>query len=542
MFSKRRYRRRNKPSLSDKSQLKQDTPFVPPVQTKLNVGKPGDAYEIEADRTADKVVAQTGGSEMVQKMGGEEEEIQAKAIDTSSLTPFVQRVEDEESVQSKGEEEEQVQMMEEEESVQSMEEEEQVQSKCSECGKEHVQKQEEEEVQSKEAENEEPIQTKCADCERENAQRKEDEEVQAKSEIGTGASPNIAAALRSERGGGSPMDKTTKSEMEGAFGSDFSSVKIHTDQKANSLSRQLNARAFTNGRDIYFNRNEYSPRSREGKHLLAHELTHTIQQKGRSNLVQRAVTVNPAPKTSRDIDLFDASTWPNGDSLPVGETKTLVNGLEIKRVLKEEGEEALKNLLFPIPTYKSGITSCHSISKNINVALSHEVRTISNLPQKRTIASSDLASIVQGLFGSSKCNSTTVNQIDAIVSGHPNDQAFGMLVDNAEQQHVDIDYALIDQFIKSYEQDVANLPSEMGSTFTFCDSIITQTLQRNEYWHAFWRRWNAFNKKLDEKGGLHHLQLSVIDDPNCSSVTLLLRFKAGKFHLPGNAMWKPPKK
>ncbi|MFT5821030.1 MAG: hypothetical protein ACI8ZM_002279 [Crocinitomix sp.] len=77
---------------------------------------------------------------------------------------------------------------------------------------------------------------------------------------------------------GNPMDAQTKSSMENDFGADFSGVKIHTGATASNLSNQIQAKAFTTGNDIYFNQGEYSPNTSSGKHLLAHELTHTIQQ------------------------------------------------------------------------------------------------------------------------------------------------------------------------------------------------------------------------------------------------------------------------
>jgi hypothetical protein len=74
------------------------------------------------------------------------------------------------------------------------------------------------------------------------------------------------------------IDEQTRSFMGNRFGTDFSNVNIHTGQTAVNLNQQLNARAFTVGNDIYFNSGNYDPQSHSGKQLLAHELTHTIQQ------------------------------------------------------------------------------------------------------------------------------------------------------------------------------------------------------------------------------------------------------------------------
>ncbi len=97
---------------------------------------------------------------------------------------------------------------------------------------------------------------------------------------GVTASPSVEARIQAKRGKGKPLPAATKSFMEERFGNDFSQVRIHTDHTAVQLSQDLQAKAFTHGHDIYFNSGQYNPSSTAGKRLLAHELTHTIQQKG----------------------------------------------------------------------------------------------------------------------------------------------------------------------------------------------------------------------------------------------------------------------
>ena len=100
--------------------------------------------------------------------------------------------------------------------------------------------------------------------------------LQAKKE--TAVSDGVAYAVRSCRGGGSALDADINSFMRDRFGYNFGSVKSHTDRRSVQLNQNLNARAFTIGNDVYFNQGEYKPYSSEGKHLLAHELTHVVQQ------------------------------------------------------------------------------------------------------------------------------------------------------------------------------------------------------------------------------------------------------------------------
>jgi Domain of unknown function (DUF4157) len=130
------------------------------------------------------------------------------------------------------------------------------------------------------------IQRKCAECE-------EEEKVQRKplasfiqrkgSSAGTVASDAISNKINASKGSGSNMDSHTQSFMQSRFGADFSDVKIHTGNESTQLNRELGAKAFTVGNDIYFNEEQFNPNSSEGKHLLAHELTHTVQQGNSSN-------------------------------------------------------------------------------------------------------------------------------------------------------------------------------------------------------------------------------------------------------------------
>ncbi|MEI6692226.1 MAG: DUF4157 domain-containing protein [Chlorobium sp.] len=95
----------------------------------------------------------------------------------------------------------------------------------------------------------------------------------------TTVSPEFVSALDGSRNSGSPLPAETRNFMETAFSTDFSAVKVHTDSGAADMSEDISAKAFTSGRDIYFNSGFFSPESATGKHLLAHELTHILQQK-----------------------------------------------------------------------------------------------------------------------------------------------------------------------------------------------------------------------------------------------------------------------
>src|SRR6185437_2409308 len=79
-------------------------------------------------------------------------------------------------------------------------------------------------------------------------------------------------------GAGSPLPASVRSHMEPRFGASFDAVRVHTGDAAAQHSSSLDAHAFTVGQHIYFGRDKFQPHSAGGQELIAHELTHTIQQ------------------------------------------------------------------------------------------------------------------------------------------------------------------------------------------------------------------------------------------------------------------------
>jgi len=100
---------------------------------------------------------------------------------------------------------------------------------------------------------------------------------------GAAASP-VEQAIRGARGGGEALPERVRGPMERSFGADFGGVAVHADGRSDALNRALGARAVTTGDDIFFRRGEYRPESAGGRALLAHELTHVVQQ--RSGIVR----------------------------------------------------------------------------------------------------------------------------------------------------------------------------------------------------------------------------------------------------------------
>jgi len=106
-------------------------------------------------------------------------------------------------------------------------------------------------------------------------------QVQRREAIGGGeASTDLESSINSARGGGQSLDAGLQESIGQAMGADFSGVRVHTDAQADQLNQSIQARAFTTGQDVFFRQGEYNPGSRGGQELIAHELTHVVQQKG----------------------------------------------------------------------------------------------------------------------------------------------------------------------------------------------------------------------------------------------------------------------
>ena len=119
---------------------------------------------------------------------------------------------------------------------------------------------------------------------------------------GMDASPDVEAGIEQARGSGQPLDKAIREPMEQAFGADFSGVKIHTDAQSDQLNHAVQAKAFTTKQDVFFRQGEYNPGSRGGQELLAHELTHVVQQNGGAMMLQRVHYESGGPVYLDDDD------------------------------------------------------------------------------------------------------------------------------------------------------------------------------------------------------------------------------------------------
>jgi hypothetical protein len=144
------------------------------------------------------------------------------------------------------------------------------------------------------------------EIQRQDSLEEEDDEMmlkplmQRQADGGGVASAALESSIAGARGQGQPLSAGVRGSMEQAFGADFSSVKIHTGSTAHQLNQSVQARAFTTGQDIFFRQGEYQPDNIDGQELLAHELTHVVQQNPVAVQPKSVSSLSTSPTIQRD--------------------------------------------------------------------------------------------------------------------------------------------------------------------------------------------------------------------------------------------------
>ncbi len=129
---------------------------------------------------------------------------------------------------------------------------------------------------------------------------------------------------------GHSLDPNLKAELEPQFGHNFGNVRVHADTKADQLAKSINANAFTTGQDVYFRAGMFKPESAEGKQLLAHELTHTVQQARAANTTTAEITISQPGDQSEQVATRQASAVMDSKGTPVMPSSN-VQGILIQR-------------------------------------------------------------------------------------------------------------------------------------------------------------------------------------------------------------------
>jgi hypothetical protein len=132
--------------------------------------------------------------------------------------------------------------------------------------------------------------------------------------------------------GGAPLEPGLRVDMENRFGQDFGDVRIHNDDAAHSSAKSVNAQAYTVGSDIVFQRDRYDPASDAGRHMLAHELTHVVQQR---NGPVDGTPAGGGVKISDPSDRFEREAVANADAVMTTPTAAPAAGGNVQRLTSD---------------------------------------------------------------------------------------------------------------------------------------------------------------------------------------------------------------
>ncbi|KYC36087.1 hypothetical protein WA1_40830 [Scytonema hofmannii PCC 7110] len=294
----------------------------PPIQAKLTINPAGDKYEQEADRVADQVV---------QRMN-------TPAVERSPESGAIQPEDMPEQVQKKPE----ISTLQRQEMPQEDEEHKLAQKQPQSAAKKSqnktvgdkkdkltqqkpkidaTQQQQQPEKQQQDKLAKKSSQKTKGDRQKTRVQMKSANQHQS-AEANMAGTQDLEGSIQQAQGSGQPIPEKTRQPLEQQFGSDFSGVKIHTNTQSDQLNKSIQARAFTTGQNVFFRQGAYDPSSQSGQKLLAHELTHVVQQNG-SAVQAKSVSTKSISKKENKVQTKPLVTPSSSQPEPIIQCKEL---------------------------------------------------------------------------------------------------------------------------------------------------------------------------------------------------------------------------
>ncbi len=205
----------------------------------------------------------------------------------------------------------------------------------------------------------------CETCCHKTLQRK----AESGSAPGGVAPPSVKKVLRMP---GAPLDAATRAAMEPHFKHDFGKVRVHADGAAAESARSVRAAAYTVGRDVVFGAGQYAPESARGRQLIAHELTHVVQQSHNASTPATGVKLTVGPADGR-AEREAGSRRSTSTAIGKGSAVSAASASSLQRAPDEWGPQYVKDhksfLQKPYEEYKSGLgdirpTTAGGLSEN----------------------------------------------------------------------------------------------------------------------------------------------------------------------------------
>lgn len=367
-------------------------------------------------------------------------------------------------------------------------------------------------------------QTRPTNIQRQPSSEDETEEIEVHAKHSEGGGARAEAASESSiqnridglGGSGREMPHSVKSYFEPRFGQDFGGVRLHTDANAARLAKSINARAFTVGRDIVFGAGEYAPQTLEGKRLLAHELTHVLQQRGGRSVIRRKISfekeayipVNPIDTVIHNKPVGLTTPTFNGKQLPA-DPKSAATKQAAQQLYNQAGQIIFEALTPKSVTYNPGTKECSFADFDIKVSANVIVTTQpSNKQWTMSVAGGEIPN----------CKNT--GNVPVVMKGVPDSDAVAKWVAANEQEHVDDLKALHAKHFEAYYKWLLGLKGT-GADSGKCQESLMNSLGSRDANTArdFIKEWSdAIDNR--HKGGKHKLHNKINLKNNCSTVEI----------------------
>ena len=335
----------------------------------------------------------------------------------------------------------------------------------------------------------------------------EDEVLQART--AAGAPPDVLrgveAGVHAPQGGGQPLSATERAFFEPRFGHDFGQVRIHADTRAADSARALNARAYTLGTHIVFGSGQFAVGTIAGRRLLAHELTHVVQQREGGPAVQRKIKFTD-PTPTRENPIKRVLSEPT-----LGYTLPTVNGKALPDL------KTARSLLFDAlqpkeSSYDASAKECRFDEFDVDVSANVTVIT---QPTNNRWTMSLPGAAVKGIAA---CHSQA--SVPVTMTGKPDGPTIVNLVDQFEQEHVDDLKQLYAKHLEAHFTWLIGL-REQGDDAGKCQEKLMATLGNKDAVavQTFATEWLAAVAARDDKGG-HTFKNAVRATAKCASITI----------------------
>jgi len=293
--------------------------------------------------------------------------------------------------------------------------------------------------------------------------------------------------------------------FEPRFGHDFTQVRIHKGAEASGSARLVNAKAYTVGRHIVFGAGQYAPETSAGRKLLAHELTHVVQQRKGGPAVQRKIKFTD-PTPARENPIKRVLSEPT-----LGYTLPTVNGKALPDL------KTARSLLFDAlqpkeSSYDASAKECRFDEFDVDVSANVTVIT---QPTNNRWTMSLPGAAVKGIAA---CHSQA--SVPVTMTGKPDGPTIVNLVDQFEQEHVDDLKQLYAKHLEAHFTWLIGL-REQGDDAGKCQEKLMATLGNKDAVavQTFATEWLAAVAARDDKGG-HTFKNAVRAAANCASVTI----------------------